>query len=152
MVLSSASLEIKFPNAAFDVEIFKTVHVKGRQINDSLITDESSNAIGDGFLALAVGNVNDLCGDQTREGKPSDDESSNWMIKLISVSNNVFHHSHSILGSWETSKMEQKHAEEKDEVPVSVSDIGELKSSVHKKNEKEEDLDDVEEAASIEEV
>lgn len=150
MVLASASLEIKFANAAFDVEIFKAVHVEGGQINDGLITDEASNAIGDGLLALAVGNVDDLSGDQTCEGKPSDDERSNWMIKFISVGDNVFHHSHSVLGSWETSKMEQKHTEEKDEISISVSDIGELKSSIHKKNEKEEELDDVKEAASIE--
>lgn len=152
MVLTSASLEVQLSNAAFDVEIFEAVHVHGRQVDDGLITDESSNDIGDGLLTLAVGNVDNLSGDQTREAEPSDEECSSWMIKLISMDQNVFHHGHAVLGRWEASKMEEKHTEEQDEVSISVSDEGELKSGVHKKYEEEEDLDDVDETASVEEV
>ena len=48
--------------------------------------------------------------------------------------------------------MEEKHTEEQDEVSISVSDESEFKSGVHKKYEEEEDLDDVDETASVEEV
>lgn len=152
MVLCSASLEGKFSNAAFDVEIFEAVHVDSRKIDDSFVTNEASDGVGDALLALAVGDVDDLGGNQAGEGEPSDNEGGDWMIELIGVGQNVFHHSHTILGGWKASKVEQKHTEEEDEVSIGVSDIGELKSSVHKEDEKEEDLDEMDEAASVEKV